>query len=187
MCRVQRMRQLLGEMLICCFVVVLGTGGFLAFSFVPSDQQTAYDGWYKPLHGVQMSAAYESVLRISTEVPGGLLVRGLHYSSSILFLVGIVVWVLIWTLSSRFRLPLAVLALGLLGMLAAFGATDGLPYGTILDRMPIPGWYALHLLAPIAMGVLLVISSRQEAARSPRTLELIGLSLALTVLAFWAF
>lgn len=183
----QRMRQLLGEMLICCFAVVLLTGGLLALYYTPSDQQVAYDGWYKPLHGVQMSAAYESVLRIGMEVPGGLLVRGLHYSSSILFLVGIVVWVLIWTLSSRFRLPIAVLALGLLGMLSGFGAGDDLLSGTILGRVPILGWYALHLLAAIAMGVLLVISSRQEAARSPRTLELIGLSLALTVLALWAF
>lgn len=181
------MRQLVGEMLICCFVVVLLTGSFLAFVYKPSDQQVHYDGWYAPLHGQPLSAAYDSVLHISTEVPWGLFMRQLHYSSSILFLVGIVVWVLLWTLSSRFRFPLAVLGLGLLGMLAGFGAVDDLLSGTVLGGVPILGWYVLHLVAAIAVAALLVISSRQEAARSPRTLPFIGLSIGLTVLIFWAF
>lgn len=180
----ERVRQLLGEMLVCCFVVVLLTGGFLAFYYTPSNQEVVYNGWYEPLRGQPLSAAYASILHISTDVPSGLFVRQLHYSSSILLIAGIVVWVLLWMLSSRFRFPVAVLVLGLLGMLAGFGAVDDLLSGTVLGRVPVLGWYVLHLLVAIAMGVLLVISSRQEAARNPRTLPFIALSLGLTVLAF---
>ncbi|MGN9845289.1 hypothetical protein ACTMTI_44930 [Nonomuraea sp. H19] len=67
----ERARQLVGEMLIYCFVVVLLTGGFLAFFYTPDGQTVSYGGSYEPLRGVPMSAAYDSVLRIrGTPQPG---------------------------------------------------------------------------------------------------------------------
>ncbi|WP_405142021.1 hypothetical protein OG589_32940 [Sphaerisporangium sp. NBC_01403] len=175
------MRQLVGEMLMYCFVVVLLTGGFLAFFYTPSGQMVSYGGTYEPLRGVPMSAAYDSILKISFDVRGGLLMRQLHHSSSVLLVLGTVVWAML----GRFRYALVVLGLGVLGGLAGYGAADDLLSATVLGKLPVPLWYALHLLVASAVGTVLVISSRREAARHPRTLRFVALGLGLTVLVFF--
>ncbi|MEV0593264.1 hypothetical protein [Nonomuraea cavernae] len=174
----ERARQLVGEMLVYCFVVVLVTGAFLTFVYTPSGETVAYTGPYQPLHGVPMSAAYESVLNLSFNV-GGRLMRGLHHESSVLLVVGAVVWVLL----GRFRYVLALLglALSLLGALSGYASVDDLLSGTFLSRIPIPIWYALHLLAALTTAAVLLISSRREAARHPRTPAFIALALGLAV------
>jgi hypothetical protein len=177
----ERIRQLVGEMLIYCFVVVLLTGGFLAFFYTPGNQVVSYSGSYEPLRGTPMSAAYASILRISYEVQSGLYMRQLHYSSSILLVIGTVVWALL----GRFRYALAVLGLGVLGGLSGFGAADDLLTGTVLERLPTLWWYGLHLLLALAVGATLVTSLRREAARHPRTLPFVAMSLGLTVLAIF--
>ncbi|WP_371782649.1 hypothetical protein [Streptosporangium subroseum] len=178
----ERARQLVGEMLIYCFVVVLLTGGFLSSFYTPSGQTVYYDGSYTPLRGTPMSAAYTSTLKISFEVRGGLLIRQLHQSSSTLLVAGTIIWALL----GHFRYALAMLGLGLglLGGLSGYGAVDDLLTGIVLGKLSIPWWYGLHLLAALAMGATLVISSRQEAARNPRTLPFVALSLGLTALIF---
>ncbi|MFC4056871.1 hypothetical protein ACFOWE_01100 [Planomonospora corallina] len=173
-----RARQLLGEMLIGCFVIVLLSGGFLAFFYTPSGGVVPYTGSYEPLRGVPMSAAYHSVLDLGFEVRGGLFLRRLHHSASVLLGVGTAVWALL----GRFRYAFAVLGLIVLGGLAGYGAVDDLLSGTVLGRVPIPVWYGLHLLAALAVGAALVISSRREAARNPRTLPFVALSIGLTLL-----
>ncbi|MCC5574601.1 hypothetical protein IMZ11_02975 [Microtetraspora sp. AC03309] len=177
----ERVRQLVGEMLLYCFVLALLTGGFLAFFYTPSGEVVAYDGGYEPLHGVPMSAAYESILEINFEARGGLLLRRLHHGLSVLLVLGTVVWALL----GRFRYAIVVLGLGVLGVLAGYGSADDLLSGTVLGKLPVPWWYGLHLLAASAMGALLVISSRREAAQHPRTLRFVALSLGLTVLAIY--
>jgi hypothetical protein len=180
----ERTRQLVGEMLIHCFVIVLLTGGFLAFFYTPGSQTVYYDGGYTPLRGVPMSAAYRSVLEIGFEVRGGLLVRQAHHTSSVLLVLGAVVW----TLLGGFRYALALLGLGLgvLGGFSGYGAVDDLLSGTVLGKLPSPWWYGLHLLTALGLGAVLVISSRREAARHPRTLRFVALSLGLTALViFW--
>ncbi len=175
---------MVGEMLIYCFVVVLLTGGFLTFFYTPSGQLTPYDGSYEPLRGVMMSEAYESALTTSFEVRGGALMRQLHHQSSVLLVIGAVVWALL----GRLRHTLALLGLGLslLGGLTGYGSVDDLLSGTVLGKLPIPFWYGLHLLAALAMGVVLVISARREAARDPRTAAFTALGLGLVVLViFW--
>ncbi|MEU4548298.1 hypothetical protein [Nonomuraea dietziae] len=172
------MRQLVGEMLVYCFAIVLLTGGFLAFFYVPSGQTVAYHGFYEPLRGTPMSAAYNSILNLSFEVRGGLLIRQLHHTSSVLLVPGTVLWALL----GRVRYALAALGLGLLTALSGYGAADDLLSGTILGKLPIAVWYGLHLLVAPAMGAVLVISSRREAARQPRTLGFTALSIALTAL-----
>ncbi|MDP9864862.1 MULTISPECIES: hypothetical protein [Streptosporangium] len=174
----ERLRQLVGEMLIYCFVVVLLTGGFLAFFYVPSGQTVAYSGSYEPLRGTPMSAAYNSLLNLSFDVRGGLRIRQLHHTSSALLVLGTVLWALL----GRFRYALAALGLGVLTGLSGYGAADDLLSGTILGKLPIPMWYGLHLLVVLAMGAVLVISSRREAARQPRTPGFIALSIGLTIL-----
>ncbi|MFC5825022.1 hypothetical protein [Nonomuraea insulae] len=176
---VERARQLVGEMLIYCFVMVLVTGAYLAFYYSPSGDQVAYDGGYEPLRGVMMSEAYDSSLRISFDVRGGLLFRQLHHQFSSLLVVGAVLWAML----GHFRYVLALAGLGLvvLGVLGGYGSVDSLGWGWV----PIPAWYGLHLLAALTMIVTLVISARREAATKPRTPGFIVLTLALVVLLFY--
>ncbi|MFJ2028598.1 hypothetical protein [Streptosporangium sp. NPDC087985] len=179
----ERVRQLVGEMLIYCFVVILLTGSFLAFFYTPSNQMISYNGSYEPLRGVPMSAAYDSALKISFEVRGGLLIRQLHHSSSVLLVLGTVVW----TLLGRFRYALAALGLGLvlLSALAGYGSADDLLTGTVLGKLPTPWWYGLHLLTALAVVTVLVLSSRREASRNPRTPRFVALSLGLVLVIFF--
>ncbi|MBG0815532.1 hypothetical protein [Planomonospora sp. ID82291] len=174
-----RARQLLGEMLVCCFVIVLISGGFLAFFYTPSGEIIPYSGAYEPLRGVPMSAAYHSVLDMSFEEGTGLFVRRLHHSASLLLGVGTAFWALL----GRFRYAFAMLGLIIAGGIAGHGAADDLLSGTALGRVPIPLWYGLHLLLALAVGAALVLSSRREAARRPRTLPFTALSIGLTLLA----
>ena len=66
---------MLGEIALWSFVVLLLTGVFLTFWFVPSMSESTYQGTYAQLRGVPMSDAYASTLHISFDVRGGLLVR----------------------------------------------------------------------------------------------------------------
>ena len=180
----ERARQLTGEILIYCFLVVLFTGGFLAFFFTPGDGPVYYNGSYEPLRGILMSEAYDSTLKISLEVRGGLFVRQLHYHSAIVLGSGIVVWVLLGLL--RYGLALLGLGLGALAGLSGFGATDDVLGGTFLGKLPSPWWYGLHLAAALALAATLVISSHGEAGRQPRTPTFVAFSVAVAVLAiFW--
>jgi len=70
---------LLGEMALFSFIVLLLTGTFLTFWFVPSQGEIIYDGSYAPLRGLEMSEAYASTLDISFDVRGGLLMRQVHH------------------------------------------------------------------------------------------------------------
>ena len=56
---------MLGEIAMYSLVILLLTGTFLTFWFVPSSGLVPYDGSYIPLKGVVMSEAYRSALNIS--------------------------------------------------------------------------------------------------------------------------
>lgn len=176
----RRLRQLVGEMLIYIVATVLLTGGYLALDFVPRNDMIAYDGGYAPLRGVMMSEAYESTLTISFDVRGGLLARQLHHRFPYVFGLGVVVWILL----GRLRHGFAVLGLTLLAALGGYGSVDDLLAGTVLGGIPVLFWYGLHLLAALAVVVLLVISARQEAVTQPRPRGFTLAGLALTALIF---
>jgi len=177
----ERARQLVGEVLIGCFLVVLLTGGYLAFHYSPSGAEVVYEGSYEPLRGVPMSSAYASTLEVGFDVPGGLLAREVHHTSWVVLVVGAVVWALL----GRLRYAVAVLALGGLAVLGGHGAVGDLVTGTVLGRVPVPVWYGLHLAAAVAILVVLVVSSRREAARRPRTVGFVALAVAVTVVIFF--
>src|SRR5262249_32641170 len=82
---------LLGEIAMYSFVVILLTGVFLTLFFRPSMNDVVYNGSYVPLRGVRMSEAYESTLKISMDVRGGLLMRQIHHWSTVIFLAAIVI------------------------------------------------------------------------------------------------
>ena len=81
---------LLGEIALYSFMVLVGTGIFLALFYIPSDSQVIYHGSYSPLRGVQMTDAYASTLHLSFDVRGGLLMRQIHHWAALLFVLSII-------------------------------------------------------------------------------------------------
>src|SRR5262245_54217475 len=77
---------MLGEIALWSFVVLLLTGVFLTFWFVPSMSEVEYMGSYSELRGVHMSEAYKSTLDLSFDVRGGLLMRQMHHWAAMLFI-----------------------------------------------------------------------------------------------------
>ncbi|MGZ6881122.1 MAG: hypothetical protein ACXVGB_14645, partial [Mycobacteriaceae bacterium] len=51
---------LLGEIALYSFIILLLTGVFLSFFFVPSMTDVVYHGSYTKLNGLRMSEAYQS-------------------------------------------------------------------------------------------------------------------------------
>ena len=51
--------------------MLIFTGTFLTFFYTPSVNEVIYDGLYEPPRGAHVSAAYDSVLRLSFEVRRG--------------------------------------------------------------------------------------------------------------------
>lgn len=96
---------MLGEIALWSFVVVLLSGTFLTFFFQASMVPTHYNGAFPPMRGVEMTAAFESALRISFDVRGGLLVRQIHHWAALVFIAGIGVHMLRVFFTGAFRKP----------------------------------------------------------------------------------
>ncbi len=122
------------------FAVAVVTGVLLLPFFRPSMATVAYHGSYSKLDGAPMSQAYRSVLAISFDARGGLLIRQVHHWSADLFVAAICLRLLRVFFRGRFSgraLPgwLIWVALLPLGMLAAYTGTilpdDGLSGGSL--------------------------------------------------------
>lgn len=96
---------LLGEVALYSFVVILISGTFLTFFFQASMTPTVYDGSFVPMKGIQMSSALNSVLNISFDVRGGLLVRQIHHWAALLFIAAIGLHMLRIFFTGAFRKP----------------------------------------------------------------------------------
>lgn len=96
---------MLGEIALWSFVVVFISGSFLTFFFQASMVPTHYTGAYAPMRGLEMSAAFESALRISFDIRGGLLVRQIHHWAALLFIAGIGIHMLRVFFTGAFRKP----------------------------------------------------------------------------------
>ena len=136
------------------FAVAVVTGIPLLPFFRPSVAALAYHGSYRLLDGATMSRAYQSVLAISFDVRGGLLIRQVHHWSADLFVAAIILRLLRVFFRGRFSgraLPdwLIWVALLPLGMLAAYTGTilpdDGLSGGSlsvitgVMQSVPVIG------------------------------------------------
>ena len=122
------------------FALAVVTGILLLPFFRPSMAPLTYRGSYRLLDGVPVSQAYQSVLRISFDVRGGLLIRQVHHWSADLFVAAICLRLLRVFFRGRFSgraLPgwLIWVALLALGILAAYTGTilpdDGLSGGSL--------------------------------------------------------
>jgi ubiquinol-cytochrome c reductase cytochrome b subunit len=96
---------MLGEIALYAFVLLVLTGTFLTFFYVASPQNVTYRGPYAPLRGQTVSAAYNSVMRISFEVRAGLVMRQIHHWAALLFMAGIVAHVIRVFFTGAFRKP----------------------------------------------------------------------------------
>src|SRR3954466_10329801 len=96
---------MLGEIALWSFVVLLLTGVFLTFWFVPSMSESTYQGTYAQLRGVPMSDAYASTLHISFDVRGGLLVRQMHHWAAMIFVGSMMVHLMRVAFTGAFRKP----------------------------------------------------------------------------------
>ena len=117
---------LLGEIALFCFVVLVLTGTFLTFFYVPSTAEVTYDGPYAAMQGREVSAAYDSVLTLSFEVKAGLLMRQIHHWAALVFVAVIVLHLCRILFTGAFRRPRElnwVLGFTLLVLAMALGFT----------------------------------------------------------------
>lgn len=96
---------LFGEVALYSFIILILSGTFLTFFFDPSMAEVVYDGAYKPLYGVDMSAAYASTLDISFEIRGGLFMRQVHHWAALIFVAAVSVHMLRIFFTGAFRRP----------------------------------------------------------------------------------
>jgi ubiquinol-cytochrome c reductase cytochrome b subunit len=117
---------MLGEIALYCFVILVLTGVFLTFFFEASSREVVYQGPYEPLQGTEISAAYESVLRMSLEVRAGLVMRQIHHWAAVVFVGAIVLHLLRVFFTGAFRRPRELnwmVGVGLLALAMAAGFT----------------------------------------------------------------
>src|SRR6266851_3810500 len=96
---------LLGEIALSAFVVLVITGVFLAVFFEPDMKRVAYEGSYRPLRGVPVSEAYDSALRLSFDVRGGLLMRQIHHWAALIFIAAVCFLLIRLFFTGAFRRP----------------------------------------------------------------------------------
>ena len=152
---------LLGEIALYSFIVLLLTGTFLAFFFDPSMQEVKYTGSYVPLQNIQMSQAYNTALRISFDIRGGLILRQMHHWAALLFMAAIVIHMFRVFFTGAFRKPrelnwivgVLLFWLGFVEGFAGYSLPDDALSGTglriasaIMESIPIVGsWLTTSL------------------------------------------
>jgi ubiquinol-cytochrome c reductase cytochrome b subunit len=96
---------LIGEIALYAFIALIASGVYLALFFEPSTAETVYRGSYVPLQGATMSHAYLSTVRLSLDIPAGLLIRQVHHWAALLFVAAIVVHLMRIFFTGAFRTP----------------------------------------------------------------------------------
>ena len=96
---------MLGEIALYSFVVILLSGTFLTLFFDAAMTHTYYTGSLETMRNVPMSAAMASVLEISFDIRGGLLIRQIHHWAALLFVASIGLHMLRVFFTGAFRKP----------------------------------------------------------------------------------
>jgi ubiquinol-cytochrome c reductase cytochrome b subunit len=97
--------NLFGVVALTSTIILLVTGVLLMFVYEPSSQRVTYDGSYLPLQGTEVSRAFDSVLTLSFETPGGLLLRQLHHWAALLLPAAVIMQLLVMFFTGGFRRP----------------------------------------------------------------------------------
>ncbi|HUG83081.1 MAG TPA: cytochrome b, partial [Euzebya sp.] len=126
---------LLGEVALFSLVILVLTGTFLTFFYRPNVEAVTYVGSNPVFAGRTLPAAFESIVRLSSDVNGGLLFRRLHRGASHLFIATVVLHMLRIMLTGAFRRPREVnyfVGIGLLTLAFGAGFTGySLPYDSL--------------------------------------------------------
>lgn len=126
---------LLSHAAIVAFLVLTVTGVLLAFAYRPSVQSVLYTGGSELYDGQRLPHAFASVVHISEDLPGGLLLRRLHVAASHLLLFSLVAHLLRTLATGAFRRPrLATHLTGVGLLLTALGFSytgELLPFGLV--------------------------------------------------------
>jgi ubiquinol-cytochrome c reductase cytochrome b subunit len=152
---------LLGEIALFCFVILVATGTFLTFFYVPSSAAITYDGPYEPLRGSNVSAAFDSVMRLSFEVRAGLLMRQIHHWTALVFVAVVLVHMSRIFFTGAFRRPRELnwlVGIGLLALAMGEGFTgyslpDDLLSGTGA-RIAYSALLSIPLIGPWAASLV---------------------------------
>jgi ubiquinol-cytochrome c reductase cytochrome b subunit len=152
---------MLGEVALYSFVILVITGVFLTFFYVPDAATTVYHGPYAPLDGQTMSRAYMSVLRLSFEVRSGLVFRQIHHWAALVMVGAVSVHAARVFFTGAFRKPrelnwtfgVVLLVLTLLIGFAGYSLPDDLLSGTglrigysVLLSIPLIGTWLAFLI-----------------------------------------
>jgi ubiquinol-cytochrome c reductase cytochrome b subunit len=148
---------LLGEVALYSFMVLVGTGTYLALFFDPSLAHVTYQGVYGPLRGAEMSQAYKSAIDISFAYKGGLLIRQTHHWAADVFVAAIVMHVMRVFFTGAFRKPreltwvvgMLILVTTLLEGYVGYSMVDDL-----LSGMGLAIGYGVALSLPVIGGNL---------------------------------
>ena len=147
---------MLGEIALYSFIVLLLSGTFLTFFFRPGTNEVIYHGAYVPLQGVQMTEAFESTLRLSFDIRGGLVMRQIHHWAALLFMAAIVCHMCRIFFTGAFRKPretnwligFGLMTLGIFEGFCGYSLPDDLLSGTglriaygVAESIPIVGTY----------------------------------------------
>lgn len=150
---------LFGVVTAACLLVLFVTGVVLMVFYVPSSDQVTYAGPYAPLHGAEVSKAFESTIGIS--FGGGLAIRQAHHWAALLLPAAIIAQLVAAFFTGAFRRPRqwawVLLFLTLIAALAAgwsgYALPDDMLSGTglrivegIVLGIPIVGTWIASLL-----------------------------------------
>jgi quinol-cytochrome oxidoreductase complex cytochrome b subunit len=155
--------RLFGHLAVAMFVVLAVTGFALAFWYTPSTEPVTYTGSSQLYDGVTLPANFASIVHISEDVPGGLLLRRVHMASAHLFVAATAAHLLRILFTGAYRRPrLANHLLGVGLLLLALGMLytgENLPYDLVSGASLRIGYSALlsiplvgDTLAPLAFG-----------------------------------
>jgi ubiquinol-cytochrome c reductase cytochrome b subunit len=97
--------SLISHVAIAAFIILTVTGLALTVAYRPSTNLVTYTGASELYDGQQLPHAFASVVRISEDLPGGLLLRRVHVAASHVFLLSIVFHLLRVLATGAFRRP----------------------------------------------------------------------------------
>lgn len=143
---------MLGEIALYSFLLLVITGTFLALFYNSSSADVIYHGSYRALDGIKMSAAYQSILHLSFDVPAGLLMRQMHHWAALIFVAAIVAHLARIFFTAAYRRPREINWLIGLTLLLLAMANGYLGYSICDDLLSGTGLrvgYAILLSVPV--------------------------------------
>jgi ubiquinol-cytochrome c reductase cytochrome b subunit len=126
---------LLGEVALIAFAILVLTGIFLTMFYRPSTDPIVYEGSSALFAGRELPAAFESIVRMTYDVPGGLFFRRVHRAAAHVFVAATILHLVRIMLTGAFRKPREVnwvVGFGLLTLTLAAGVTGySLPFDAL--------------------------------------------------------